>query len=91
VYYHGEMSLNIRKYFSSTNFPPALTLISCSIYSTLKMEAIYSSETSVDFKVTTRGYIPDDITLHNRRCDHLESYVNTCLPYFRTVDFIVIQ
>jgi hypothetical protein len=37
---------------------PAFTLVSCSVYSsTLKMEAIYSSETSVDFQRTTLRYI----------------------------------
>jgi hypothetical protein len=45
-------------------FPPALTLVSCSTYySTLKMEAMCSSETSVDFQRTTRCSIPDDSTL----------------------------
>jgi hypothetical protein len=40
-------------------FPPSLTLISCSAYSSaLKMEAIFSSETSVEFQRTTRRYIP---------------------------------
>jgi hypothetical protein len=44
---------------------PASTLISCSAYSsTLKMEAICSSETSVDFQQTTRRYFPKDSTLH---------------------------
>jgi hypothetical protein len=33
-------------------------------FSTLKVEAIWSSETSVDFQRTTRRYIPEDITLH---------------------------
>jgi hypothetical protein len=33
-------------------------LLSCSAYSTLKMEAICSSETSVDFHRATRRYIP---------------------------------
>jgi hypothetical protein len=46
---------------------PALTLVSCSAYfSTLKMEAIFSSETSVDSQRTTRRYIPEDGTLHVR-------------------------
>jgi hypothetical protein len=46
--------------------PHAFTLISCSDYfSTLKMEAICSSETSVDSQQTTRRYIPEDGTLHN--------------------------
>jgi hypothetical protein len=33
--------------------------------STLKMEAICSSETSVDTQRTTRRHIPEDDTLHN--------------------------
>jgi hypothetical protein len=50
---------------SSSNvcMPPAFTLVSCSAYSSaLKMEAIYSSETSVDIQRTTRRYIPEDST-----------------------------
>jgi hypothetical protein len=43
---------------------PAFTLISCMAYSsTLKMEAEYSSEKSVDFQRTTPSYIPEDRTL----------------------------
>jgi hypothetical protein len=34
------------------------------IFSILKMEAICSSETSVDTQRTTRRYIPEDGTLH---------------------------
>jgi hypothetical protein len=56
--------------------PPAFTLVSCSAYSsTLKMEAICSSETSVDFQRTTQRYIPEDGTLHNHRCENLKSYI----------------
>jgi hypothetical protein len=41
-------------------------LVSCSAYSfTLKMEATYSSETSVDFQRDTRRYLPEDRTLRN--------------------------
>jgi hypothetical protein len=48
---------------------PAFMLLSCSAYSsTVKMEAICSSEKSVDFE---RLYIPEDSTLHN----HLKFYV----------------
>jgi hypothetical protein len=43
------------------------------IFSTLKMEAIFSSETSVDPQQTTRRYIPEDGTLHNHRCENLKS------------------
>jgi hypothetical protein len=38
------------------------------------MEAICSSETSVDFQRTTRRYIPEDCTLHNRLCEIFKSY-----------------
>jgi hypothetical protein len=39
----------------------------CSAYSsTLKMEAICSSETSIDFQRTARRYIPEDSTLRVR-------------------------
>jgi hypothetical protein len=40
--------------------PPAFTLVSCSVYSTLTMEARCSSETLVDFQRTTRCYVPQD-------------------------------
>jgi hypothetical protein len=53
----------------------AFTLVSCSTYySTLKMEAIRSSETSVDFQRTTLRYIPEDGTHHSHRCENLKSY-----------------
>jgi hypothetical protein len=39
------------------------------------MEAICSSETSVDTQRTTRSYIPEDGTLHNNRCENLKSYI----------------
>jgi hypothetical protein len=35
----------------------------CSAYSMLNMEVIYSSETSVDFQLTTQCYIPEYSTL----------------------------
>jgi hypothetical protein len=44
------------------SLPPAFTLVSCSAYSsTLKIEAICFSETSVDFQRTTRQYIPKEM------------------------------
>jgi hypothetical protein len=55
---------------------PSFTLVSCSAYSsTPKMEAICSSETSVDFQRIARRYIPEDSTLHNHRCENLKSYM----------------
>jgi hypothetical protein len=37
--------------------------------------ATCSSETSVDFQRATRRYIPEYISLHNRRCENLKSYI----------------
>jgi hypothetical protein len=42
-------------------------------FSTLKIEAICSSETSVDTQRTTRRYILEDGTLHNHHCENLKS------------------
>jgi hypothetical protein len=44
------------------------------ISSTLNMEAICSSETSVATQQTTRRHIPEDDTLHNHHCENLKSY-----------------
>jgi hypothetical protein len=43
--------------------------------STLKMEAICSSETSFATQQTTRRHFPEDNTLHNHRCEDLKSYI----------------
>jgi hypothetical protein len=51
-----------------------ITLVSC-LASTLKMEAICSPETSVDFQWTTPRYIAGDRTLHNHCCENLKSYM----------------
>jgi hypothetical protein len=56
------------------NISSAFTLVSCSVYSTLKIEAICSSETLVAFHRTTRSYTPEDISLHNHRCNILRPY-----------------
>jgi hypothetical protein len=42
--------------------------------SNLNMEATYSSETSADFQGSTRHNIPEDRTLHNHRCENLNSH-----------------
>jgi hypothetical protein len=59
---------------------PTFTLVSCSAYSTLKMEAVCFSETLVAFQRTTWRYIAEDSTLHNHRCEDLKSYTGL-LPY----------
>jgi hypothetical protein len=51
----------------------AFILVSCSVYYTLKMEAICSSELSVGFQRTTLLYIPEDSFL-----DETQGY---CRPY----------
>jgi hypothetical protein len=58
-------------------FAACFALVSCLAYSsTLKMEAICSSETSVGFHGTTRRYIPEDGTAHSDRCGNLRC--NNC-------------
>jgi hypothetical protein len=44
------------------------------VASTLKMEAIPSSETSGTTQRTTRRHIPEEDTLENHRCENLKSY-----------------
>jgi hypothetical protein len=39
------------------------------------MEAICSSEMSVETQRTRRRHIPEDDTLHNHRCENLKSYM----------------
>jgi hypothetical protein len=58
--------------------PPACLLVLAEIISsTLEMEAICSSETSVATQRTTRRHVPEDDTLHNHRCGNLKS----CIRY----------
>jgi hypothetical protein len=38
------------------------------------MKVTYSSETSVNFKSTTRRYTPEDKTHHNQRSENLKFY-----------------
>jgi hypothetical protein len=45
----------------------------------LMMEAVRTSETSVNFNVTTRRYIPEDSKLHTRRRENLKSQTATNL------------
>jgi hypothetical protein len=53
-------------------------LDSCLAYeysSTLKIEAICSSETLVEFEWTARRYIPEYSTVHIHYCENLKSYM----------------
>lgn len=52
-----------------------LVALYCMDYSsTLNMEAIFSSETFVDFHRTMPRYIPEDRPFQNHWCDNLKSY-----------------
>jgi hypothetical protein len=51
----------------------------------MMMEAVRTSETSDDFNVTTRRYIPEDSKLHTRRRENLKSHLShrlKCIPFF---------
>jgi hypothetical protein len=50
--------------------------------STLRMEAICSSETSAEYQRTTRHYISEDRTLHNHRCENLRFHWLTLFIFF---------
>jgi hypothetical protein len=43
------------------------------------MGAIFSSETSVEFRRTGRRYALEDRTLHNHRCENLSTCIDTAL------------
>jgi hypothetical protein len=47
---------------------------SLAAFSTLKMEAIRSSETSVQSTTSTRHHTPEDGILHSHRRENLKSY-----------------
>jgi hypothetical protein len=54
--------------------PPAHAGSPLADSSTLKMEAIRSSETSVNAR-STQPHIPEDYILHSHRCESLKSYI----------------
>jgi hypothetical protein len=73
----GTYRLHLRgRRISQTLLAICFVLVSCLAYSSaLKNEATCSSETSDDFQRTTYGFIPEDVTLRNRRCENLKPYV----------------
>jgi hypothetical protein len=72
------------------SLPPAYLLVLAEIISsTLKMEAICSSETSVATQQTSWRRIPEGDTFHNHRCGNLKSYTeNICFPYFERILYV---
>jgi hypothetical protein len=66
----------------SLQFVSCLLLIACLAYcSTLKMESVFSSETSLNFYRTTRRHVPWDGTLHSYRCESLISNITLTLLF----------
>jgi hypothetical protein len=47
---------------AAASFPRAIVLVHCSAYLSLRMEAVCSFETSINFKLIMRFYIPQDST-----------------------------
>jgi hypothetical protein len=77
LHLHGRISGARYQHESKPSFPPAFTLVSCSFHSTLKMEVICSSETSVDFQLTSWSYIQEESTLIITavRTSNLKNYI----------------
>jgi Fe2+ transport system protein B len=66
-------------------------LISCLVQSsTLKMNAMRSSETSVYVPGTRQYYVPEDRTLYNHCCEDLKSYVRNFLHPIVTRGSVVV-
>jgi hypothetical protein len=55
------------------------------------MEAIRSSETSIDIQRTTRHYVAEDINLYNHRRVNLSSYIGKVSPVFYYKFPIIMQ
>jgi hypothetical protein len=88
---HKASIFTVEKISSAkTSLPPACLMVFAElISSTLKMEAICSSETSVETRGTTRHHIPEDDTLHNHRCENLKSYIGTL--FWHNVQYVCKQ
>jgi hypothetical protein len=78
---HNEMSKKYQAHKIFQNFitsitanePPAHAGSSLADFSTLKMEMIHSSETSVHTR-TTQRHIPENGILHSHCCENLKSH-----------------
>jgi hypothetical protein len=68
--------------------PPIFTLFPCSA---LKIEVIYSSETSDNFQQTTRSLAPEDNTRHNHRYENLKSFKIILILKLSASSFCIIH
>jgi hypothetical protein len=56
----------------------------------LMMEAVRTSETSVNIYLTTGQYIPEESKLHTRRSENLKSELGKyLLEIFRLINFLI--
>jgi hypothetical protein len=69
--------------------PPAHAGSQLADFFTLKMEAIRSSETSVNARSTQRHISEDDI-LHSHRCESLKSYKKLIISYLCSPAYILV-
>jgi hypothetical protein len=68
-------------------FATCFTLASSLAYSsTLKLEAMCSTETSVDFQRTPQCYMIEDRTLHNHFCETVLFFISNYMPRVSTVN-----
>jgi hypothetical protein len=75
---------SINKATSSAESFSCFLLVACLAYSSiLRMEAVHSFETSVNFYRNTRRHIPEDCTRHSHRCENLRSNIK----HFYSVEF----
>jgi hypothetical protein len=85
----GRRINRARYQVAGLGLPLDFARVSCSAYSsTLKMEAILSSETSVNFQRTAQRNITEDSTLHNHRCENLKSYIQKVTVRFEPNNYI---
>jgi hypothetical protein len=69
-----NISCNTFSIPASSRLLPAHSGSSLADFSTMKMEAIRFSETSVPCTGSTRRHIPEDGILHSHRCENRKSY-----------------
>jgi hypothetical protein len=72
--------LSVNRRFGGTYRLLACWFLAELIFSTLMIEAICSSKTSVDIQWTTRRFIPEFDTIHNHRRGNLKSYIIKYIP-----------
>jgi hypothetical protein len=69
----SKWTVRIRQQTFNFRLSPAFFLVICLTYSSnLKIEALFSSENSVNLHLTTLSYVPEHSTLHTHCCEILK-------------------